>query len=201
MVDSREGDDGAGAVDRLLVELARWTADERATEAARSRTRERWLRQQAVEGARLAGVALDLAERRAPVIVRTASGRTYRGKLAAIGSDFWMLGADRGHPCLLAVTAVGSLRVAPGAGGPSWDPELVGDREGGLDMSMADALAVIAADRPHVSLGVSGDADLLTGELRAVGVDVLTLRSGAQPATTTYVPLSSVTECSIFASG
>src|SRR3954470_8308800 len=190
MVDGREGGDGAISVDRLLVELARWAAGERATDAARSRTRERWLRQQSAEGARLAGVALDLAERRAPVLVRTSSGRAYRGALAAVGSDFWMVATDAGHPCLIAVAAVGSLRVAPGAGRPSWDVELVGDRDDVLDVRMGDALAVIAADRPHVSLGVSGDAELLTGELRAVGVDVLTLRSGAQPPTTTYVPLS-----------
>jgi hypothetical protein len=201
MVDGREGADGPGAVDHLLAEFARWTADERAGEAARSRTRERWLRQQAVEAARLAGVALDLAERRAAVIVRTSAGRTHRGRLAAVGSDFWMLATDAGHPCLISVAAVGSLRVAAGAGRPSWDPDLVGDRDDVVDMTMGDALAIVAADRPRVALGVRGDAEVLTGELRAVGIDVLTLRSAGQPPSTAYVPLSSVTECSIFASG
>src|SRR5947208_12586913 len=116
----------AGAVDRLLVDLARWMGDERAADAARSRTTERWLRQQVSDGARLAGVALDLAERRSPVVVRTRSGRVHRGALVAVASDFWVLATDAGHPCLLAATAVGSLRVAPDARGATWDPELTG---------------------------------------------------------------------------
>src|SRR4051794_39148118 len=112
MVDGRSGGDGAGAVDQLLVDLARWSADGRVADAARSRTRERWLRQQATEGARLAGVALDLAERRVPVIVRTLAGRAHRGVLAAVGVDFWVLATNAGHPCLIALAAVGGVRVA-----------------------------------------------------------------------------------------
>src|SRR3954469_10464591 len=123
MVDGREGADGPGAVDHLLAEFARWTADERATEAARSRTRERWLRQQAVEGARLAGVALDLAERRAAVIVRTSSGRTHRGPPRrepppACGSVLGIPAPDAAPRFLFWVGGGGSRGGAAGAGRP-----------------------------------------------------------------------------------
>jgi len=200
--DPDAGDRSAGgAVDRLLVDLARWMGDERAADAARSRTTERWLRQQVSDGARLAGVALDLAERRSPVVVRTQSGRVHRGALVAVATDFWVLATDAGHPCLLAATAVGSLRIAPDARGATWDPELTGDRGDVLDMRLADALAVIAGERPQVVIAVGDDREVLAGELRTVGVDVLILRQSGRPPAVVYVPLSSVTECSILASG
>ncbi|MDP8991956.1 MAG: hypothetical protein M3N31_02715, partial [Actinomycetota bacterium] len=66
-------------VDALLAELARWGADVRAGDAARSRARERWLRRQASEDATFTGVALDLAEQGAGVAVRTTTGRTLHG--------------------------------------------------------------------------------------------------------------------------
>src|SRR4051812_22901927 len=83
-------DDGTD-VERMLADLARWAADERAGEAARGRSRERWLLQQATEDARFVGVAVDLAERRRPVAVRTTGGRTVRGVIVAVATDFWVL--------------------------------------------------------------------------------------------------------------
>ncbi|MBA2283054.1 MAG: hypothetical protein H0W25_17730, partial [Acidimicrobiia bacterium] len=53
----------------LLARLAAWAAAARVDEAAAARSRERWLRQAADEGASFTGVLLDLAERGAPVVV------------------------------------------------------------------------------------------------------------------------------------
>ena len=50
-------------VDRLIGDLRRWAADARASDAARARSRQRWLRRQAEEESTLAGIALNLAER------------------------------------------------------------------------------------------------------------------------------------------
>ena len=62
-------DDPAMAPDPLAAELSRWAAELRAQDATRSRTRERWLRQQAEEGATWTGTLLDLAERRQAALV------------------------------------------------------------------------------------------------------------------------------------
>ncbi|HWC38241.1 MAG TPA: hypothetical protein VG476_06920, partial [Acidimicrobiales bacterium] len=58
-------------VDRLLGEISRWAGDARASDAARGRSRERWLRRQAEEEATLPGIALDLAERGEAVVLKT----------------------------------------------------------------------------------------------------------------------------------
>nr|MDQ3575222.1 hypothetical protein [Actinomycetota bacterium] len=71
-------------VEAFLADLARWTADTRADDAASSRTRERWLRQQASEDALFTGVALDLAEGGVSVAVRTTTGRTLHGRILTV---------------------------------------------------------------------------------------------------------------------
>src|SRR4051794_41954156 len=116
MVDGREGGDGATAVERLLVELARWAADERATDAARSRTRERWLRQQSAEGARMAGVALDLAERRGPGVVLKAGGGGEPGGLPPPGGGLLVGGARARPPRPLPRGGGGGRRGGAGGG-------------------------------------------------------------------------------------
>ncbi|MDP9388949.1 MAG: hypothetical protein M3Q48_13805, partial [Actinomycetota bacterium] len=101
-------------VDTLLADLARWTADARSQDAARARSRERWLRQQAEEDARFAGVVLDLAESATAVVVRTTSGRTRQGRIAAVARDFCVLRSDGGTATLLAFAAVAAVRPEPG---------------------------------------------------------------------------------------
>jgi hypothetical protein len=66
-------------------------------------------------------------------------------------------------------------------------------------MRLGDALAAIAGDRPRVQ--VVAARETLTGELRAVGADVVTLRIDGRPAGVVYVALSSISECSILGSG
>jgi hypothetical protein len=180
----------------MLAELARWAGEARAAETARGRSRERWLRHQAAEEATFTGLALDLAERRCGIDVRTVNGRTVRGALVAVARDFWVLDSD-GVPRFVAAPFVVSVRPLPGSDGG----EATSDRADVLDMRLLDALTAIAGDRPRVQLAVVGDTELVTGELRAVGADVLTIRPDGGSRQPVYVALSGVIECSILGSG
>jgi hypothetical protein len=192
------GVDNGGAVEHMLAELAHWMADERATESARARMRERWLLQQATEDARLSGVAVDLAERGAAVAVRTSGGRSVRGVIAAVARDFWVVDGD-GIPTLVAAGDITSVRVLPG--GHVRPGVATGDRGGVLDMRLLDALAALVGQRPRVRLAVRGESEVVAGELVAVGADVLTVQLDGGGRDVLYVALSGVIECSILGSG
>src|SRR5262249_29877843 len=79
--------------------------------------------------------------------------------------------------------------------------EATGDRADVLDMRLGDALAALAGDRPRARLALVGDDEVVTGELRAVGTDVLTVRPDGANREPVYVALSGVIECSILGSG
>ena len=181
-------------VEALLADLARWTADTRAGDAARSRTRERWLRRQAEEDARFAGVLVDLSEADAAVAVRTTAGRTLHGRITAVARDFCVLRHAGGTATLLAFTAVATVRPEPGY--PA--AEAASERSAPLDTCLADALGRMAGGRPRVRLVVEGAGEALTGELRSVGADVATMRlDGGGHASTVYVQLPSVREVTL----
>jgi len=192
--DPRLPDDVTGMLDGttdLLAELSRWAATARADDAAASRARERWLRQQAVEEATLLGVLVDLAERATPVVVYTTSERRHRGIVRAVGVDFAALRSHAGRDVLIAVDAVSTVR--PEARG---QPPL-GDREIGLDLRLVEALAALVADRPRLFIVTRGAKEGLRGDLLAVGQDVLTLRLDGEPRATVYVPVAAVAEVSL----
>jgi hypothetical protein len=181
------------AVDAFLDDLARWTADTRIDEAARSRTRERWLRQQATEDARFAGVALDLAERGVAVAVGTTSARTLQGLIVAVARDFLVLRHDGGTATFLALPAVATIR--PEAGHPAGDA--ASDRTSPVDTVLADVFTALAADRPRVRVVVEGGGEALAGELRAASGDVVTLRLDGRRPATIYLQLASVRELTL----
>jgi hypothetical protein len=175
--------------DDLLADLARWTSDQQVDEAAKARTRERWLRQQAEEDARFAGLALDLAERGDHVAVRSVSGRMYVGVLAAVGRDFLVVRTQSGsRAAFVTFDAVATIRPEPGSTAPPANSE----RDASLAASFVDVLAGLAADRPRVQVMAGGDP--LAGELRAVGHDVASLRLDTSPPATAYVRLGPVVE-------
>lgn len=180
-------------VDALLAELARWGADVRAGDAARSRARERWLRRQASEDATFTGVALDLAEQGAGVAVRTLTGRTLRGRMAAVARDFCVLVHDEGAPTFVALAAVATLR--PEAGHRAGDAE--SNRAAAVDTTLADVLAALAGDRPRVRVVTRDGREALAGELRAAGTDVATLRLDGEPPTAAYVRLAALSELTV----
>lgn len=178
--------DGSG----LLGRLAAWAAAARVDEAAGARAREAFLRRAASEGATLAGVLLDLAEQGAPVLLTLAGGRRHRGRLRAVGADFVVLVNDQGGQVLVATRGVAVVRPEAGA------EALAGDRPLTVAAGLAEALAVVAEDRPRV-LVVAGDADGVAGELRAVGQDVLVLRLDGGGRPTAYVPVASLVEVTV----
>ena len=91
------GDPFAELVDRAQVEGA-----------AQARSRERWLRQQAEEGAELAGTLVDMAERGDVVGIRTVAGRRHQGTLAAVATDFVVVRSAAGE-------SVSELKLDPPA--------------------------------------------------------------------------------------
>lgn len=169
-----------------LVELL----DEvRAGDAGAARMRERWLRRQAEEGATLGGTLLDLAERRAAVSLRTQSGRTSHGAVVAVGTDFAVLRGEDGRDTCVRLRAIATVR--PQAGERYVTAS--GDRASPLDLLLIEVLAGLAPDRPRVALVTDG-GELVAGELRAVGVDVVTLRLDGDRATPCYVAATAIDE-------
>lgn len=183
--------EAAGALlgDRMTVLLERFAQSARVDEAARRRARERWLLQAAEEGGTLAGVLADLAERGIGVSLRTTGGRRHGGHVRAIGADFVALDSTAGGQALVALAAISSVRAQPGAAPPA------GDRTVRSVLALAEVLAGLAAERERVVVVSLDGGDAVTGTVRSLGRDVVTLTvDGAVPATTAYVPLATVGE-------
>lgn len=165
--------------------------DARADHAAAERARERSLREQAAEGATLAGTLLDLAEHGAPVTLQTAAGRTHRARVGAVGADFVLLRPETGDEVLVRLGAITTVRTQPGTsmGPASGDRDPDGAR-------LLDVLAAVAPDRPRVTVVTMGSADPVRGALRSVGLDVATLRLEGDGALCA-IRASAITEVSI----
>jgi hypothetical protein len=179
------GSDTGGLID----DLTRWLAEARVDAAASSRARERWLRQQLESEATVAGVLLDLAEGGSTVVLQGAAGRRRGGAVTAVADDFCVLRAPDRRQSLHVYDAITAI-VPLGSSAPA-----AGGRPATLDMTFAEALAVLAEERRRVLL-VSRSADVLSGELRSVGRDVLVLRPEGQPRAS-YVPIATVAEVAL----
>ncbi len=179
-----------------LDDLEAWAAEARAREAAESRARERWLRTQAEEGAQFASVLAGLVERAGPVTLTTTAGRHLSGQLTSVGEDFVSLTLGGGRRTLVALAALAWVREAPGRRGEASLAERSDPPE---SATLADVLAQAVAYRPRVA--VQTDRAAVTGELRAVGVDVLALETAGDPPAMLSVRLRSVYEISFLDSG
>jgi hypothetical protein len=176
------------------VGLAALVAELSADEAARARARTHWLDRQAASEGRFAGVLTDLAERGRPVAVHLHNGRLHRGAVTAVGADFVVLRTPAGHDVAVALSAVGSVRTVPG------EAATTGDRFLPASTTFAEMLGALGDERADV-LVVGLDArQPVTGRLRSVGRDVLTIRCG-DGGGTAYVALASVAEISVLESG
>ncbi len=184
----------------MLDDLERWAAGARAQEAADARVRERWLRQAAEEDASFAGLLVDMAEDGRPVSVTTTSGRRHHGPVVAVGADFLAVGGPGTRLTLVRVSAVAEVRPAAGSRG-SAAASGRGDPDGGdgLGVTLAEVLSQAVANRPRVAVVVGGVT--VVGELRAVGIDVVTVRTDGESGGPSYVTLASVSEVSLFDSG
>jgi hypothetical protein len=177
--------------DDLLARLDRWVSDARTDEAAAARARERWLKQAAEESATFAGILLDVAERAVPVVVVARGERRHRGVIAAVAADFCILRTPTGHDVLLALAGIASVRIDATSSAPT------GDRAVHVDLGLAEALAALAADRPRVLVVTGAGTDGVAGELRAVGIDVVTVRLVGDPASNAYVPIPAIIEVTL----
>ena len=175
-----------------MDELLRLLDDARADERAEARGHERHLVDSARAGARFAGTLLDLAERGAGVAVRTSAGRSHRGALRLVASDFCVVHTDAGD-VWLALAAITSVRPGPDA----HHPPATGTRAAS-DLLLVEALARAVDRRPRLALVLDG-GELVAGVLEAVGVDVVTVRLDGDSGTVSYVSASSVRE--VFRSG
>lgn len=140
-------------------------------EALDDRVQQRWLRVQLEEGARFVGTLADLAEQGVAVTLRTGSGTTHHGWLAAIARDHLVLRSADGAHRYVSLAAVTDVRPQPGLGHGA----ATGDRAPLADRTLAEVLSRAAEERPRVHLRVRGQPDGVAGELRGVGQDVISV--------------------------
>jgi hypothetical protein len=172
----------------LASRLDAWVADTRVEGSADARARERWLRAAAEADGTFAGVLLDLAERRTTIAVRTTAGRRHRGGVEVLGADFLALQTADGAEVLLALAGIASVRTAP------LEQLALGERVVTTELRLTEVLAQLAAERARVRLVSVDGGDAVIGEVRAVGYDLVTVRTDADPHTTAYVPAAAITE-------
>jgi len=191
-VDLPRSSDADGLLGGSLVErLDRWIADIRSDDAAAARARERWLVTQAEESSTFTGVLLDLGERRTTVLIDGCAGRRHRGTIVAVARDFCGLRTPSGRDVLLSYAGIASVRADRPAAAPT------GDRAVTLRATLDEALATLAEDRPRVLLVTLTGAEGLSGELRSVGRDVLTVRLDGEQRTPAYVAIAAIAEVSL----
>ena len=171
----------------VFASLERWLSDAAADEAARERSQERSLRDAAEQSATFVGVLVDMAERGERVVLRTTTGRMLQGAIRAVGRDFVVIAGDA-SAAFVSLSGVAAVRLHPGRR----SEDTSGDRAAPVDASFAALLAGVAGDRPRVQVGVTGEPHPVTGELRAVGLDVMTI--ALDGSTTAYVPMTNLVE-------
>jgi hypothetical protein len=173
--------------DHLLDELRRWAADEETARVTRSRSRARWLRQQAAESATLAGVLMDLAEHGAVVTVEVGA-RTHTGRLVAVSTGLCALEEidDAEHRLALVSLAAITMLVS--------SVQALGDRVPNLELNLAAALAGLAGDRPTISLELKS-GKRVTGVLESAGVDIATLRIDGPTGVVALVAINAICAC------
>jgi hypothetical protein len=181
-----------------IEDLERWAADARARDAADARVRERWLRAQAEEEASLGGALLACAEREEAVVLTGVDGRRHRGVVAGVGLDFCAVVSPSGTTTLVCLETLAELRPVDPAGRRRAPAAGDGHGRASLGVRLADVLAQAAGQRPRIA--VQAGAASVVGDLRAVGTDLLTVRTDGT-AGVAYVRLASVSDVSFLASG
>ena len=94
-------------------------------------------------------------------------------------------------PAFLVVGSLASLRPQPQPGSAPADTS--GARPAPFDVGLAALLVTMAVDRPRVQVTAVGD-EPIAGQLRSVGVDVLTLRLDGDAGLRAHVRLAAVAE-------
>ena len=172
----------------MVAQFARWSAGQRAADAARSRLLERSLRDQAVSSASWAGTLVDLAEASSPVTLCVGAARL-TGTLQAVGTDFCVLKGAR-HPVLVRIARIAAVWPEATTQAPA------GGRFPSLELSMAAALSMLAEERAPVTVKLVGEHQV-SGDLLAVGEDVITVREPEGRRRSALVPLEAVEYCEL----
>lgn len=171
------------------ADVGRWIAglgDIAADEAARSRSRERSLRQQADEDITLVDVLAAMAERAGTASMTTDGGRTVTGVVLGVGADFVALTTSRGRVTLVALDHLATV-------GTREPTRPSGDRRSAeTGPRLAWALASLIGEDVAVWAGAAS----AQGLLELVGADVVGVHRGTG-ADVVYLPLVSVSEVSM----
>jgi hypothetical protein len=164
----------------------------RIEEAGAARSRRRWLEAAAAEGATLAGVLVDLAERRADVVLGTGGGAVLSGTVVGVGADVVVLDRRTGPLHLIPLREVATLRV---------DGALpLGDRPAPDAPHLVDLLAR-SGEREEVVVLRLTDRTTVSGVVEVAGRDVVRVRPEDPALGATYVSVTSIGEAAVFRSG
>lgn len=191
--------DSVESVESVDDVAAGWTSDARAGRRRRIES----LTEQAAEDGTLVGVAADLAEQAAEVVVTAMHGARHIGRIIALNPWLLCLRDERCRVVVLAVREVVALRTAPRRADPGaltatvgpWG--LAGDRDvpAAGARRLGEVLSGWVDERPLVRVVHRGGV-ATTGELRRVGRDVATLRLDGGGGEI-YVALGSLAEVSL----
>lgn len=163
--------------------------ESRHREALDDRARQRWLRTQLEEGARFVGTLADLADQHVAVTLRTGAGTAHRGWLVGVAADHVVLRPADGPRAYVALDAVTDVRPEPGLGHGA----ATGERAALADRTLAEVLLRAVPERPRVHLRVRGQPDGMSGQLRGVGRDVVSvLLDGGRDVV--YLRVGAITE-------
>jgi len=178
--------DGSNLVDALSL----WAAEAQVDEAARARTRERWLQQQSAEETTFVSVLADLTERGRSVLLQSSTGHSHRGVISALGVDFVALRTESGTDVLICTSTIASVRSQPG------ESAALSGRSVTLRLYLADAILAMAAERPRVAVTTAGGSPC-NGELTSVGRDVITVRVDGDTRTNVYILIAAIGEIAL----
>lgn len=189
--------------DPLLHAVTTWAADLRHEQARAERSARRWQRQLAAEELAFRSVLEAAVASGQPLVLHLEADQSVAGPMLAVGTDFCAMGGTDEHTrlttlvALAAVTAVAmDAPLDQLAATTATDEE--GDADGGSDApTLAEVLADLVPQRPRLRVATSGSRSTHTGELRAVGEDVLVLTTGTEVTTTLALRIDQIAEITI----
>lgn len=161
-------------------------AEARVDDAAAARAKAHWLARQAEEGATLLGALRDLVEQRRPVRGALRGGHAVTGRLVRADAEQVVV-RHPGGTTHVRTSALARVLLDPGTapGGrddvPTRRPQAAAEGDAVGVTPFSTVLRDAAAERADAVL-LTDDGAELAGQLRAVGVDVATLRVGGGPA-------------------
>jgi len=162
--------------------------DARLAEEIATRAERRSRTERAADIATWAGTLHDLAEREVAAVIRVDGGRSYRGRIAAVGVDHVAIRTIGGTLALLLREAIRAVRPEPGLRAPV----ATGDRERSVGQSLEEILLRLSEDGTRVALGLQGLDEPLSGHVLGFGEDVVTLRVDAGDQGIVYLPVAAL---------